>query len=110
MNKPLRLILCLVMAAAFALIIVCGLNYLRLTKELRSCEQQLAESRETWEKIAAEKEELQIDLRAKQKELKETKLTLDETTERASELKAEIEQLRKDIDLLKEKQKEEPSS
>ena len=104
MSKELKIILCLVMAAAFALIFVCGLNYLSLTKELHICEQQLAESRETWEQIAAEKEALQDDLRAKQKELKEAKLTLDETTERASELKAENEQLRKDIDLLKEKQ------
>ena len=96
--------LCFVMAAAFALMIVCGLNYLSLTRDLLSCEQQLAESRETWERIAAEKEKLQDDLRAKQKELKETQLSLDETTERASELKAEIEQLQTDIELLKEKQ------
>ena len=108
MNNQLKIILCLVMAAALALITVCGLNYLRLTKELRSSEQQLAESRETWETIAAEKEALQDDLRAKQKELKEAKLTLDETTERASELKAEIEQLRKDIELLKANEKSDP--
>ena len=43
MSKELKIILCLVMAAAFALIFVCGLNYLSLTKELHSCEQQLAE-------------------------------------------------------------------
>ena len=108
MNNQLKVILCLVMAAACALIVVCGLNYLHLTRELCSIEQQLAESRETWEKIAAEKETLQDSLRAKQKELKETKLTLDETTERATELKTEIEQLRKDIELLKEKRKTEP--
>ena len=104
MNKQLKFILCVVMGVAFALMTVCGLNYLHLTRELHACERQLAESRETWERIAAEKEELQDDLRAKQKELKETQLTLDETTERASELKAEIEQLQNDIEILKEKQ------
>ena len=81
-----------------------SVNAAKAPPRITRLEQQLAESRETWEQIAAEKEALQDDLRAKQKELKEAKLTLDETTERASELKAENEQLRKDINLLKEKQ------
>ena len=102
MSKQMKVFLYVVMAAALTLMIICFLNYQSLTNDLRSCEKLLAESRETWEEIAAEKEELQTDLKARRKELKEAQLSLDESTERIEQLKAEIEQLRKDIDILRQ--------
>ena len=102
MNKPLRITVCIVMAAALALMGFCTLNYLNLGKELRSCEAQLAESRTTWETIAAEKEALQTDLKAKQKELSIARLELDSATEDAKKIRAEIETLRTEIETLKQ--------
>ena len=55
MSKQMKAILCLVMAAALAMMTVLFLSYRSLGKDLRTVEQQLTESRETWEKIASEK-------------------------------------------------------
>ncbi len=101
MNKSLRITVCIVMAAAIALMGFCILNYMNLGKELRSCESQLAESRIAWETIAADKEALQADLKAKQKELSIAQLELDSATEDAEKIRAEIETLRDEIEVLK---------
>ncbi len=102
MNKQLRCFIWAVMAIAVLLIVNCSLNYLNLGQDLRSCEQQLAESREHWEKIAEEKEALQADLKTKQDELREARLSLDEATERAKELKDEITQLQNELKSLQQ--------
>ena len=101
MSKQMKAILCLVMAAALAMMTVLFLSYRSLGKDLRTVEQQLTESRETWEKIASEKEAIQVDLKAKQKEIKETQLQLDEATARAEELRQEISELTEEIEKLK---------
>ena len=101
MNKPLRITVCIVMAATLALMCFCTLNYMNLGKELRSCEALLAESRTVWETIAAEKEALQADLKAKQKDLSIAQLELDSATEDAETIRAEIETLRAEIEALK---------
>ena len=102
MNKSLRITVYIVMAAALAMMIFCTLNYLNIGKELRSCEKRLAESRTAWETIAAEKESLQDDLKARQKELNIARLELDNATEDAEKIRAEIEQLRTEIEALKQ--------
>ena len=102
MNKQLKAILYIVMISALLLMIVCFLNYLNLSHSLTSYERQLSDSRETWERIASEKEEIQADLKARQKELKEAQLSLDESTERIEEHKTEIDALRKDIETLRQ--------
>ena len=101
MIKTMKAIVCLVMAAALALMTVLFLHYRSLGKELCEVERQLTESRETWEKIASDKEAIQVDLKAKQKEIKETQLQLDEATARAEELKQEINELTEEIESLK---------
>ncbi len=100
MNKSMKAIMFIVMLSAVALMVICSLHYLSLGRELRSCEQQLAESRAKWESIAAEKEALQEDLKASQKELNIARLELDKATEDAEEIKAEIDRLKSDILLL----------
>lgn len=104
MNKPMKIILCCVMAAALALMMICALNYLSLGRQLDTCKQQLAESRETWEGIAAEKEALQEELKEVRKKLNIANLELEQSTADADEIKAEIEQLRTEIDSLKHEQ------
>ena len=101
MNKSLRIVICIVMLTAVAVIALCGINYISLGKELRSLDQQLFESREKWEAVAAEKEALQVDLNADKKKLNQLQLTLDNKLKEAEEIRAEIEQLRSDIEALK---------
>jgi peptidoglycan hydrolase CwlO-like protein len=96
----MKTILCAVMAAAVVLMAVCAGNYLSLGRQLRNTERQLTESRSVWEQIAAEKEELQKDLKSRKAELREAKLSLTESTERAEGLKEEIQQLKADIEHL----------
>ena len=74
-----------------------GAAYLEDRAELRRLAALLAESRETWEGIAAEKEALQEEKKQAEEELREAKLTLEESTGRAAELAADIENLRADI-------------
>lgn len=104
MNKQMKILICVVMLVAVLLMAFCMTNWLNLGSELRSGEQQLAESREKWQSVAAEKETLQVDLKAGQKELKENQLYLEEKTARAAELKSEIEKLREEIEALKQQQ------
>ena len=102
MSKQLKFLSAIVMGAALAVIVCCAANYIGLNKELRSCKQQLSESIDKWEKIAAEKEELQVGLKVKQKELKIAQVSLDEAKEDAESIRNEIEQLRLDIESLKQ--------
>lgn len=101
MNKHLKIWLCIVMASAIALIAFCAVDYLSLGSRLRDCEKRLAESRAAWEQIAADKVEIQKELKAKKENLKEAELTLSESAERAEELKTEIELLKQEIETLK---------
>lgn len=103
MTKSLRYLMLLIVAAAAAVILVLGANWLNLGKQLRETNALLSESRNNWETIASEKEELQDQLQALKDELKEANLTLTEAEERAVTLSGEIEQLQKDIDELTEK-------
>ena len=103
MTKSLRYLMLLIVAAAAAVILVLGANWLNLGKLLRETTALLSESRNNWETIASEKEELQDQLQTLKDELKEANLTLTEAEERAVTLSGEIEQLQKDIDELTEK-------
>ena len=102
MSKSVKLAVCVVMAAALALMAVLAFQYLDMKKELNALERQLNESRDNWEKIAADKEELQVGLKAKQKEINKTQLQLEEAEERALELKQDILLLQQEIEALKE--------
>ena len=101
MNKQFKIWLCIVMAVAFALMAFSAADYLSLGSLLRDCEIRLSESRAAWEQIAADKVEIQKDLKAKKEDLKEAELTLSESAVRAEELKAEIELLKQEIEALK---------
>lgn len=101
MSKSMKLWLCIVMIAAIALMSVCMADYLSLSRNLRTVQVQLSESRAVWEQIAADKEELQKELKSKKNELKEAQLSLSEANEKAEELKTEIETLKKEIEVLK---------
>ena len=102
MNNPLKII---VMAVAVLLVVFLVSDYVSMGLDLRSYEQQLARSRETWEGIAAEKEALQEELKEKKKQLNIAQLELDRSTEEASEIRAEIEQFRTEIEALKQSRK-----
>ena len=102
MNNPLKII---VMAVAVLLVVFLVSDYVSMGRDLRSYEQQLAQSRETWEGIAAEKEALQEELKEKKKQLNIAQLELDRSTEEASEIRAEIEQFRTEIEALKQSRK-----
>ena len=102
MNNPLKII---VMAVAVLLVVFLVSDYVSMGRDLRSYEQQLARSRETWEGIAAEKEALQEELKEKKKQLNIAQLELDRSTEEASEIRAEIEQFRTEIEALKQSRK-----
>ena len=102
MNKQMKIILYAVMAAAAALVIACSLFYAGLGRELRDATDRLAESRATWERIAAEKETLQAALKTKREELKEAELSFTESTEKADKLRSEIAQLKNELESLKQ--------
>lgn len=102
MNNPLKII---VMAVAVLLVVFLVSDYVSMDRDLRSYEQQLAQSRETWEGIASEKEALQEELKEKKKQLNIAQLELDRSTEEASEIRAEIEQFRTEIEALKQSRK-----
>lgn len=101
MSKSMKLWLCIVMIAAIALMSLCMADYLSLSRNLRTVQDQLSESRAVWERIAADKEELQKELKSKKNELKEAQLSLSEANEKAEELKSDIETLKKEIKVLK---------
>ena len=103
MSKQMKWLVLIVLASAMVMIVSCSLNYLHLNSELTSCRSRLAESLSKWQVIAAEKESLQEDLKAKQKELKIAQVSLEEASEDAETIRAEIDQYRSDIELLKQK-------
>ena len=100
MTKSLRLILLLVTAFALLFMVLSLLNYIHMKNNLADLTDQLALSRQTWEKIAEEKVELQGILKTKKEELKEVELSLSEATERAKTLRNEIEILQQEIEVL----------
>ena len=102
MTKQLKPYILIVMLAAVLLIVFCLSEYISLGRRLSSLYSQLDESTEKWSRTAAEKETLQVDLKAKQKELNIAQLDLNELTEDADAIKAEIEQLRSEIEILKQ--------
>ncbi len=102
MTKSLRLILLLVTAFALLFMVLSLLNYIHMKNNLADLTEQLALSRQTWEKIAEEKVELQGILKTKKEELKEVELSLSEATERAKSLRNEIEILQQEIEVLKQ--------
>lgn len=104
MTKQLKTFIVIVMLAAVLLVSFCMYDYINLGQQLSSLHIQLDESMEKWSKTAAEKELLQVDLKAKQKELNIAQLDLDNLTKDSDEIKAEIEQLRTDIESLKQSQ------
>lgn len=101
MNKPMKILAWIVMAAAVLMMVFCSVTYVKLGRELGQYQQQLDESREIWEKIAAEKEELQKELKDKQRDLNKAQLDLDEATADIEQVKADIEQLTAEIEALK---------
>lgn len=104
MTKQLKPFILIVMLCAVLLIVFCMSEYISLGRQLSSLHSQLDESMEKWTKTAAEKETLQVDLKAKQKELNIAQLDLNDLTINADEIEAEIEQLRSEIELLKQSQ------
>ena len=68
MTKQLKPYILIVMLAAVLLIGFCLSEYISLGRRLSSLYSQLDESTEKWSRTAAEKETLQVDLKAKQKE------------------------------------------
>ncbi len=100
-NQTQRILIFLAMAAAIVLMVALGGKYLQDGKKLTAKQQELKTSRATWERIAAEKEALQDELKEVTNELKEAKLTLEEAITRAGELREQIETLKEEIETLK---------
>ncbi len=101
MSRSMRVFLCLAMAAAVCLLAALASDYVLDTRELRSLEKQLAESRTAWETTAAAKENLQGELSQVNGDIREATLTIGESATRAASLKKEIEQLEREIAALK---------
>jgi len=102
MSKSTKVILCLVLVAALATMTVLFLRYRSGSQTLSALNAQLAESRNTWETLAAEKEALQKELKSVTNDLKEAQLSLQEATDRATELRSQIETLQQEIAQLEE--------
>lgn len=97
MSKTMKILLCLAMVAALAVMTVLFLRYRSNSKTLSDLTAQLEVSRTSWENTAAEKEALQKELRTVSGNLREAQLSLEENTERAEELTAQIETLKQEI-------------
>ena len=76
MTKQLKPVIIIIMLTAILLIIFCVSGYISLGQELRSLHAQLDESMESWQKTAADKETLQVDLKARQKDLNIAQLSI----------------------------------
>lgn len=103
MSKSVKGFLTAALCAALALMVLLAMNWLDLGKQLRETNGLLDVSRASWEKTAAEKEELQDQLKTLKDSLREAKLSLAEAEERAGSLEGEIKQLQDDIAQLNEK-------
>ncbi len=101
MSKSTKFFLFVVMIAAVALVVCCGLRYLDLGRQLHSFEEQLSESRKSWENIASEKEALQQELEEKTGQLRNAELSLPELEQKAENLKKDIASLQEEISQLK---------
>ena len=101
MKKEVRILLVLTIVFALALFFRLGIGLRQDQRLLSAKGAELQASRETWERIAAEKEALQEELKAAENALKEAKLTLEESLSRAETLRAEIESLTLEIESLK---------
>ncbi len=101
MNKNLKFYLFAAAAAALALLLVFGIRYADLSKQMRTVQQQLIEATSEREAVVAEKQPLYDDLKNKKTELNRTSQSLAELTEKKEELRQDIEQLQKDIEALK---------
>ena len=101
MNKPVKMILCIVMIMSVILMVVCGLNLFSLRSQLKDVELRLEESRNTWEAIDADKRALQDDLKLVNNTLKEANQSLSEWSEQSVSMQQEIEELRTQIESLK---------
>ena len=100
MNKSLRILLFVALAAAVLLMVLSSMRYHDLGDQLSDLRFRLSESRSNWEKTAAEKETLQKDLDEKQLMLKKTEQSLNDATKKTEELRAEINLLKKEIEAL----------
>ena len=95
MKKSVFWSLLIVMLTALLLMILFTTDYLNCRNELNLTRAQWNDSRTSWEKTAAAKEELQEKLKLIQNDVKEATLSLSESNERAEELRLEIETLKK---------------
>ena len=101
MNKPMKIILVIVLIISVALMVVCGLNLISLRSQLKDVELRLEESRNTWEAIDTDKRALQDDLKLVQNNLKQANQDLTEWSEQSVSMQMEIEELRTQIEALK---------
>ena len=108
MNRWMRIILICVMIAAVGLAGVLVYRYRSVDgTRLREMNQALEESRASWERIAEEKVDLQIELEDAQNALREAELTLeDHSPARAEEIRRDIETLKAEIEALRAGQTE----
>ena len=100
MNKSLKVFLCAAMVAALALILVCGLHYRSMEKQLSDVQTLLDDSQANWKNIDAEKQILLETLAGKTDDLREAELSLSELNQKADDLKKDIEDLRQEIETL----------
>ena len=102
-NKSVKLFCCLALFAAIALVCILFLHYRDLGAQIRNTEALLVQSRDTWEKTAAEKEALQADKKALENDLKEATLSLQEAQDKKKNLQEDIDTLSREISDLQEK-------
>lgn len=96
-NKYMKVFLSAVILCALAVMTISTVRYVNLGKQLNETDRLLSESRDAWEKTAAEKEEKQVELKALKSNLREAELSLTEAQERSVTLKEEIEVLKQEI-------------
>lgn len=102
-NKMVKLFCCAALLAALALVCVLFLHYRDLGAQLKTTQSLLSESRNTWETVAAEKENLQAQKKSLENDLKEAKLSLSEAQEKAKKVREDIDTLTQEIADLKQK-------
>ncbi len=92
------LIVCALTAAAALSLMTSRWSVLQT--ELRDKTSRLDASRTVWESTAAEKEELQLELKFLQNQIREAELAIAEGQDRSGKLKQEIEDLSSEIESL----------
>ncbi len=96
-TKNERLVLCIVLVLACTLTGVLYTSLFSSRQDLQRRQSALTESRSRWEAIAAEKEELQAELKTVTNNLREARLSRSEAEARAAELNADIQALKEEI-------------